>query len=455
MTLIQCVKNCTNTALKPVTNNLIEYNTWSQQNHKRVSYRSWHFILMLYPMINAYSILFTLLKHKQEYNTQELLDEISITSGTWFFGWIIADMLSINRNFNNLDYPTENYQRWQKKAFPIISAALMIGFIIAVTSCATKSSNISINNTNNDNHNNDNNKTNHGGNKYDYMTNDLITNTIALTGDSIFIPTLIYFLCFKFSQPKFSDGNILGNLQENLLRNAMERVRNSRRENNAEPIALISIEELESQESLGNNSGNNSDNNLAEIIEEEKIEHTEQTSNLESESDGSDNSNASEKNCPICLEPLKEKVDSSNQDDLENPEEMDQAPELALEQKTDTSDTSDTSDTELDENQNPIINTSEIGLNIDKDRELNFFNANKNEDKNHNESGNLSDNEDNASNINNTSNSQWKAIAKLPCDHLYHFPCLEQWYTRDLSNGQNCPECRNPFSIPEENLSMA
>ena len=432
MTLTQCVKKNTLNALKPITNNLIEYNNWSQKNYKRASYQTWHFVLMLYPMINTYSTIIDLILNKNEYSTIEACNELHFNNGILFFGWIIADIMSINRDRNHLDQPTENYHQWQNRVFPLVSGLLVCGVILSAIS-------LSIQKLDPDNSNEDN-----------YISNDIITDILIFAGNSTLSSILCYFLLFRCDQPKFSEGNNLENLRQNLMRNAIEIIVEARanRANNP-PITITSIEELEDQERLERSNEKDLENKfeldaspdleqgpeeqIISVIEEEseetkqdktELEHTKQMSNLGSKSSKPYISNKSENNCSICLAPLKEKTDSNNNIDYieykEDPEQTNQIdmPEINIELEVEES----KSNEEEAQPVNSAINKSNVHINIDQEMKVG---------------------------ANRVENSRWKPIAKLPCDHLYHLTCLEMWYTSNLENGHNCPECRDPFSIPD------
>ena len=333
-------------------------------------------------------------------------------------------MLSVNRRFLHLfDQPTADYQRWQKKVFPLLSFLLVVGFSLAMYDLTQP----------NRTHNNSDqiNK----GDKFDDVISTAFSNIILILGQTTILPTILYFTVLKWSQPKFSNINIRQALQQNLLQDAMERIVNARRENNAPPIQVLSLEEIEEIELKDNQI--EQDKELKIQVDDSQGGSSQQPI-VEDEIISSNISSLRKQNCPICLEPLKSKINENDENDENQNTDQEEKEYIVEESEIDLDFASENNNPNIErDNLNSSPDASDASdasdsfdlvINTDQDMEV---------DSNEEES-------------NRVDSSEWKALAKLPCDHLYHLTCLEMWYTGNIHNGNHCPECREPFSIPDD-----
>ena len=216
--------DCLNIAQKPIkilNSSLIKYNTWSQKNSSNHSYFICHVILSVMPILEIGALILSATSGEYKDKPKEAITNFMSFTGAWAWGWLIADILSITKSNRQHITPSEEYQNWQKKLFPIITSSIIFfSTLVALLNSIDKQQKELM--------------------KAD-DTNDLVDTIILLTGEVSVMPIFIYLLAKIINQPKFRREINLPQLQNNLIDNN----NNPEPINNAPAITIINSNNLD------------------------------------------------------------------------------------------------------------------------------------------------------------------------------------------------------------------
>ena len=212
------LNDCLAITTKPIeclNSSLIKYNTWSQKHSFNSTYFLCHTIMLAMPILDMMQLMLSVKKSKPK----DVITNFISINGELAWLWLIADIISRTQSNRQHIVPSEQYQNWQQKIFPLITSSIIF-FSTLVTLW------IIINPKQQELMKADN-------------TDNFIDRVFFVTGSISSVPIYTYLLAKAISQPKFRREINLPQLQNNLIDNNNNNNNNQAPINNAPAITII------------------------------------------------------------------------------------------------------------------------------------------------------------------------------------------------------------------------
>lgn len=118
------LNDCLAITTKPIeclNSSLIKYNTWSQKHSFNSTYFLCHTIMLAMPILDMMQLMLSVKKSKPK----DVITNFISINGELAWLWLIADIISRTQSNRQHIVPSEQYQNWQQKIFPLITSSII------------------------------------------------------------------------------------------------------------------------------------------------------------------------------------------------------------------------------------------------------------------------------------------------------------------------------------------